>query len=315
MRTPTPAERATFVPWSEVSYEPPYDIEADWVLMSTCAYRCAYCFWDVDALGAKISTPATVDRLASFFEGTGLVWLLHLTGGEPFMYPGFLRLCQSLTRRHYISINTNADSPRIRAFTETVDPEHVDFVHCGVHEEQRALKSGRGRFIENVMLFKNAGFPVFASVVMDPRLFPTFGEMWQEYADRGVTLIPKALRGPYEGRTYPRDYTDDQRRLFLAYARRAADHYATQFAARKEPPSVNPFMDGPLFLHDRPDYRGVMCGAGHRFVRIMPDAAIYRCGPADLIGNVAEGWFERREDPSVCVDKECPYFCEKYKIT
>ncbi|GAA0823923.1 hypothetical protein ACFQVD_06275 [Streptosporangium amethystogenes subsp. fukuiense] len=27
-------------------------------------------------------------------------------------------------------------------------------------------------------------------------LFPEFGEMWNEYADRGVLPIPKALRGP-----------------------------------------------------------------------------------------------------------------------
>ncbi|GAA0823920.1 hypothetical protein GCM10009525_14500 [Streptosporangium amethystogenes subsp. fukuiense] len=73
-------------------------------------------------------------------------------------------------------------------------------------------------------------------------------------------------------------------------------------------------MDGPLFLRDRPAYRGDLCEAGNRFVRIMPDGAIYRCGPAELIGNVAEGWFERRQGTSRCAEKECPYFCEKYRV-
>ncbi|MEV4380201.1 radical SAM protein [Streptosporangium sp. NPDC049644] len=310
----TPAERVTFVPWSQVTFRRPYDIEADWVLMSTCNYRCAYCFWDAGALGAKISTPAGTDRLASFFDRTGLTWLLHLTGGEPFMYPGFLSLCASLTRRHHISINTNADSVRIRSFAETIDAKHVDFIHCGVHEQQRQLKSGKERFIGNVTLLREAGFQVLASCVMDPLLFPEFDEMWHEYADRGVVLIPKALRGPYAGRDYPRDYSDEERELFLTYSRRAAEFYAGWFSRRGEPPSINPFMDGPLFLRDRPDYRGDLCEAGNRFVRIMPDGAIYRCGPADLIGNVAEGWFERRQGPSRCAEKECPYFCEKYRV-
>lgn len=37
---------------------PRYDIEADWILMSTCQFRCEYCFWDKEALAAKISPPA-----------------------------------------------------------------------------------------------------------------------------------------------------------------------------------------------------------------------------------------------------------------
>ncbi|GIH26286.1 hypothetical protein Aph01nite_45960 [Acrocarpospora phusangensis] len=310
----TPAERVTFIPWPEVRYRRPYDIEADWVLMSTCNYRCAYCFWDAADLGAKISTPADAARLASFFDETGLTWLLHLTGGEPFMYPHFLKLCELLTQRHHISINTNADSVRIRAFATTINPKHVDFVHCGVHEDQRELKEGKERFIANVTLLRDAGFPVFASCVMDPLLFPKFHDMWAEYADRGVVLIPKALRGFHAGRHFPRAYTDEERELFYDYTRRAAEFYAESFAARGEPPSINPFMDGPLFLRQIPDFRGDLCEAGHRFVRIMPDGAVYRCGPGDLIGNLAEGWFARREGPSECVERECPYFCAKYRI-
>src|SRR6266581_3924392 len=86
----------------------PYDIEADWILMSTCNYRCVYCFWDTEALGRKIAPPAHVQQLASFFDNSSLTWLLHLTGGEPFHYPQFVELCQLLTRNHFISINTNA---------------------------------------------------------------------------------------------------------------------------------------------------------------------------------------------------------------
>ncbi|GAA3216429.1 radical SAM protein [Dactylosporangium siamense] len=298
---------------SQVRIRRPYDIEGDWILFSTCNYRCAYCFWDDTALGAPIRPIAPVEQLAGFFDRTGLSWLLHLTGGEPFIYPDFVRLCRLLTARHLISINTNADSPHVRAFVEQIDPARVDFVNCGVHERQRRAHRGDRRFIANVLALRDAGFDAFASCVLSPDLFDEFPGLWQRYADEGIVIIPKAFRGPAGGRRYPGAYTEAERALFHDYSARAATFYAEQFARRDEPPTVNPFMDEHLFLDELPDYRGDPCGAGHTFARIMPGGEIRLCGPEDIIGNVKEGWFERRDGPAPCASVECPYFCEKYR--
>jgi MoaA/NifB/PqqE/SkfB family radical SAM enzyme len=193
----------TYVHPARIRVRRPYDIEGDWILFSTCNYRCEYCFWDDSALGAKIAPIAPVNRLAAYFDRTGLTWLLHLTGGEPFIYPEFVRLCQLLTRRHFISINTNAHSPHIRAFVDTVDPGCVDFVNCGVHERQRQAHHGTERFIANVLALRDAGFDAFASCVMYPDLFDGFSRLWQRYAEMGVVIIPKAYRGTYLDRRYP----------------------------------------------------------------------------------------------------------------
>ena len=292
-----------------------YDIEADWILMSTCNYRCQYCFWDTAALGRRIRPPAPVDQLASFFDGTGLTWLLHLTGGEPFCYPRFVDLCRLLTRRHIISINSNADSERqIRRFVETVDPMRTDFINAGVHLQQRQERRRTEAFIRNVRLLRDAGFPVFASCVMHPPIFREFPATWQWYAERGVILIPKALQGTHFSQSYPRDYTEAERAQFSEYSRRALDYYASQFAMRDEPPTVNPLMDHIYFLRGVGDYRGHKCFAGHSFVRIREDGEIRRCGAGDVLGNVVDGRFDRRPGPSPCRELECPYFCEKYRV-
>ena len=47
---------------------------------------------------------------ADFFDSTGKTWLLHLTGGEPFAYRGFVELCAALTRNHLLSLNSNVTS-------------------------------------------------------------------------------------------------------------------------------------------------------------------------------------------------------------
>jgi MoaA/NifB/PqqE/SkfB family radical SAM enzyme len=304
----------TYIHPAEITVRRPYDVEGDWILFSTCNYRCGYCFWDETALGAKIEPIAPVERLAEFFDETGLVWLLHLTGGEPFIYPDFVRLCALLTGRHLISVNTNADSPHIRAFVDSVDPSRVDFVNCGVHERERQARRGTRRFVTNVLAMRAAGFDVFVSCVMYPDLFETFPEMWQRYADEGIVIIPKALRGTHLGRRYPGGYTEAERELFRAYTAKAAEFYAGQFGRRDEPPTVNPFMDEHLFLERLADYRGDLCEAGRKFARIVPSGEIRRCGPDDVIGHVAEGWFRRRDRASVCTDLECPYFCEKYRV-
>jgi MoaA/NifB/PqqE/SkfB family radical SAM enzyme len=292
----------------------PYDVEADWILLTTCNFRCTYCFLSVEALSRPIAPPASAQQLASFFDSTRLRWLLHLTGGEPFHYPDFLELCHLLTQRQVISINTNADSRRIPAFATSIDPARVDFINCGIHVEQRLARGRTRQFVHNVRSLRDAGFDAFVSCVMHPNVFSDFPALWQQYADEGLPIIPKAFRGAHLGRRYPEAYSEDERSLFRDYSNRAEAAYADQISGRSARPSIDPLLDRELFLHGVADSRGQDCHAGRHFVRIQPDGAIQRCGPADIIGNVVAGWFERREGPSPCQESECPYFCEKYRV-
>jgi MoaA/NifB/PqqE/SkfB family radical SAM enzyme len=292
----------------------PFDIEADWILMSTCNYRCQYCFWDTEALGRRIEPPAPVDVLARFFDRSGLTWLLHLTGGEPFHYPDVVELCRLLTERHMISLNTNADSLHVSEFARTVDPARVTFINCGVHLQQRSERRRVDQFIRNVGLLKKAGFYAFISCVMYPPLFSTFPQVWEWWEAQGLPLVPKALQGRHMGRSFPSEYTEEERALFLEYSAKASVALARESARPLFPPTIDPLKDPEIFFGGKLDFRGQPCQAGHHFVRIRENGDIRRCGPRDVIGNVVEGWFERRSGASPCVEIECPYFCHKYRI-
>src|ERR1039458_3239170 len=61
------------------------------------------------------------EQYLEFFNSTGKIWLLHLTGGEPFFHPDFVRLCRTLTSRHFISVNSNLSSHRVRDFAAEID--------------------------------------------------------------------------------------------------------------------------------------------------------------------------------------------------
>ena len=84
-----------------------YDVEADWLLLSSCNYTCSYCYRPVEKLRERVRVAGSIEDIVGFFNESGLTWLLHITGGEPLVYPQFVELCQELTQEHFISLNSN----------------------------------------------------------------------------------------------------------------------------------------------------------------------------------------------------------------
>jgi MoaA/NifB/PqqE/SkfB family radical SAM enzyme len=292
----------------------PYDIEADWSLMTTCNFRCTYCFHSDRLLGAKIDPPAPVEQLARFFDDSGLRWNLHLTGGEPFHYPQFIELCRLLTKNHLISINSNVDSPKVLQFVQTINPDDVDFINCAVHLQQRTQRKRLPQFIEHVRALRTAGFDAYVTSVMYPEVFPLFLAHWDELSANGVMPWPKAFRGDYDGKRYPDAYTDEERALFVEYSKRAEAFYQDQFSLRDNRPTIDPMIDREVFLQGIPRFRDRKCSAGHDFVRINGKGNIFRCGMKTRLGNIVTGEFQRMAPLTKCKDNFCPYYCTKYSI-
>jgi len=288
-----------------------YDLEADWVLLTTCNYRCEYCFFPQSALGALARTHATNEEWARAFGADGGTWLIHMTGGEPFVYPNFVDLCERLTARHFLSLNTNLSHRTVDAFAGTVDPERVHFVNAALHPVERERRMEEGDFVERVLLLRRRGFRVFASVVMTPDVLARFDEIFGRYEARGVPVAPKVLRGRHGGRTFPSGYTAEERAAVRRHVERARIANAALIAAMGEPPTINVFADDRLL--DRPlRYWGKMCGSGHRFARIEADGTVVRCGSKKSLGNILAGDVRWQDGPRRCWTSYCPYYCEKY---
>ena len=300
---------------SKLSMMRNYEIEADWSLMTTCNFRCAYCFHSNRLLAAKITPPAPVEHLARFFDHSGLRWHLHLTGGEPFHYPRFVELCRLLTKRHVISINSNVDSRKILQFVQMINPDDVDFINCAVHLQQRTQRKRLPHFIEHVRALRTAGFDAFVTSVMYPEVFPLFLVHWDELAANGLMPWPKAFRGDYAGKRYPESYSDEERALIVEYSERAERFYKDQFSLRDDRPTIDPVIDREVFLDGIPSFVGRQCAAGRNMVRINGKGDIFRCGPKTRLGNIVTGEFERMPAPAPCNDRFCPYYCTKYSIS
>src|SRR5512133_700929 len=184
-----------------------YDVEADWIMFSGCNYRCEYCFWPDDVLRLRPSPPAELDQMVEFFDRTQLRWLLHLTGGEPFLYPLFVELVKRLTEKHLVSVNSNLSTDRVPRFADVVDPERVSFMNCALHVSERERHGRVEDLVRKVKTLRDAGFKAFVTYVFYPPLLDRVATDFAAYAADGVSMFPKAFRGTWEGKSYPAAYS------------------------------------------------------------------------------------------------------------
>jgi len=288
-----------------------YDIEADWQLLNTCNYRCTYCFFGPETLGSKLTSYADADAWRASFDRTGMTWLLHLTGGEPGIYPKFVELCSSLTRRHFISLNTNLTHSSFSQFAKCIDPSRVSFINAGLHLEERDKRGDNARFIDHATLLQDSGFRLLISLVATPDALRRFEEAAERLRSANLFPIPKLFRGTSDGKIYPEAYSESERALFRDYAKRARDFYHDRTNKGSEPPSID-MLNDDRYVGGVPIYKGRLCSAGSRFVQIYPNGDVFRCGGLGLQGNLLAGTAVFRSKAALCDNQHCYYFCDKY---
>jgi MoaA/NifB/PqqE/SkfB family radical SAM enzyme len=290
-----------------------YDVEADWQLLNTCNYRCPYCFFPPVVLGEELTIHAEPEVWRRAIDRTGLIWLLHITGGEPTIYPRFAELCQLLTARHYLSFNSNLTHSSVVDIAKRVDPSRISFINAGLHAEERERRKGLSKFLKHAAHLNEQNFPVFISVVGTPDVLCRVDEIIALTAPIGLAPIPKLLRGAFNGKIYPEAYSATERSTFVEFARRARESYGPLLRVLSERPSIDVFGD-ENYVDGIPSFGGRMCSAGEKFVSLQPDGRIYRCEAkqSNYLGNILDASYRFQTGKSPCDSKYCFYWCLKY---
>jgi MoaA/NifB/PqqE/SkfB family radical SAM enzyme len=226
------------------------------------------------------------------FDRTGKAWHIHMSGGEPFLYPGFAGLCRELTKSHYISINTNFSTNDLRAFADAVDPARVISINAGLHAESREKIFGKGmeRFIADALYFQEKGFNISAGYIAYPPLVERMAADLAEIKKRGLKKAGAVVfRGYYDGKPYPRSFTTTEKERILALAEGTDEK--------------NVMKDAFCFF-------GKECLAGSRFFKIDPAGNVTRCSTSlKRYGNIFEGKYRFDDKAAPCPMKNCncPY--------
>lgn len=289
-----------------------YDIEADLVLLRTCNYRCDYCFVPEAELGEKLVVHATSQAWQAAFDRTEKTWMIHITGGEPTLYPGFAELAELLSRRHYLSLNSNLTGRAVAGFAGRVDPARVALINAGFHPAERHVRNGEELFLRNVTMLRTRGFPIMISVVATPEILADYDAVIATLAPTGLTPMPKVLHGVHRGERYPEAYSPEDRQEFRRRSLVAEQSYPNLFGPDGLHPSIDLTLDRN-HLDRRTKYIGQLCTAGRDMVRIDPDGTVYRCavkGPS--MGNLLQGTWVGAPASAPCDRNYCVYFCDKY---
>ena len=250
-----------------------------WNMTRKCNFRCEYCYFPHD--NTPVTETLPVGRITDFLDGTGEPWVVGLTGGEPFIYPGFVDICEALTRNHRIGVDTNLSvSSKVRDFAERIDPARVQDLYVALHIEERERVKGVPAFIENARLLMDKGFKVIVNYVVHPTLEGRFHADCEFFAGHGITITPRPFRGKLEGRRYPEAYGDRAQAIF-------ADH---------------PEQGKKIAFN----FYGVPCSAGKTLLRLEPDGTVFRCpGDKTVLGNVLDKVTLMNGDEP-CIKHRCP---------
>ena len=288
-----------------------YDLKADLVLLRTCNYRCDYCFLSTAKLGEKLVVHASPAEWQSAFDRTGKTWQVHITGGEPTLYPGLADLSARLSQRHLISLNSNLTGREVAGFADGVAPERVMQINAGYHPAERTRRNGHDVFVANVRLLRDRGFPIFISVVATPEVLAEYDDLVAALAPTGLMPMPKVLRGRYAGRSFPEAYTEAERQEFCRRSLTAEAAYADLFQG--EALSRIALTQDREHLTAKPSYLGQLCAAGRDFIRIEPDGSVHRCGIAGPpMGNILRGDWKPKRKAKPCDRSYCFYECEEF---
>ncbi|MFC2091716.1 radical SAM protein [Elusimicrobiota bacterium] len=77
---------------------------ACWQITRACNFNCSNCISSDGYINNKNNY---VKDIIKTLKETGKEWTVEICGGEPFMLPGFVKICEELTGAYNIAILTN----------------------------------------------------------------------------------------------------------------------------------------------------------------------------------------------------------------
>jgi hypothetical protein len=256
-----------------------------WNMTRRCNFKCKYCYFPHQSQPEP--NPITADEIGDFLDNSGHGWIVEMTGGEPFLYPGFVEVCSRITQNHLISLDSNLSiSKEVRRFAHSVDPAKVVDIYAAVHIEERRRLGLVERFVEDVRLLMDKGFQVSLNYVIHPSLVRQYPKDREYFMNRGIKLLPRPFKGRHNGVDYPAGYGQAAKSLF-----------AKKLKAGKK----------AVF-----NFKGVPCDAGMRLLRLEPDRSILRCsGDRTRLGSLG-GELKLHTSPQPCRVSRCPCFGPDY---
>jgi MoaA/NifB/PqqE/SkfB family radical SAM enzyme len=305
-RARRPASVADMVPnpASPMETHPPCRIHLSWNIHIECNYDCSYCWfhdhWQEFKAGNRYLPAADWKRHWERFNARYGPAKVDIAGGEPFTYPGFLDILETVGKNNVVLISTNL-SWGVERFIARIDPSRVQ-ISASFHP---AYVDPRV-FLDKIVRLRRAGFHASASLVAYPTYLHRLLEVVDLFARRGVHLDVQPFRGLWKGRVYPDSYTPAVKSLMERLM--SGRHVRESYPGYPEETLTNRFDTSPLAIEyqlGRKSTLGVRCNAGVLYGRLQSDGAVTRCAQGGFVGDFFDEGFRMGETAEPCPFRFC----------
>lgn len=259
-----------------------------WQINNLCNFNCPYCghYLQDDPDVYKYSP----EHITACFDNDGLTWHVIITGGEPFLHKNVIEISKLITRKHYISVNTNLSQHSVYEFADTIDPAKVLVINASIHFSVRKQRNLFDDYISKFLYFQEKGFNIVGSYVVFPADLDAFETDIEWLHSRGLKQISsKLFEGTYQGQLFPDSYTPED----LA---RITKHMCCE-------------IEMPQYLNYR-HYKGLRCSTGRLMLSLKPNGDLERClSEPTPLGNFFNGNFKLPTSDARCKTEicTCPY--------
>jgi MoaA/NifB/PqqE/SkfB family radical SAM enzyme len=262
-----------------------YPYRINWEITQSCNFSCSYCinrFAD-KSTELRVHSP---EEIRSFFDKTGVSWLILITGGEPFTYPGFIDVCKELEKNNYLQITTNLSTDTVYDFADRINPDRVFLLSASFHYLERANKNLIDDFIEKCLYLKSKGFVVLVNYLAHPLTMDRMEEDLRFFEQKGIDTFVLAFRGDHEERPYPDSYSEQDIATIKKY-----------------------ILDEDIELQSafgKLNYRGHFCTAGVSYFFMNKLGDVSKCTTLNKqIGNLFNGTLNINNPIKPCIARNC----------
>ncbi len=126
------------------------------------------------------------------------------------MIPNMIEACVEITRNHFIGINTNLTSGKIKEFSEKINPERVLYIQASLHIKELERLNLLEKYIHNFQLCRVKGFDITAHVVAYPPLLDEVEKYKEYFQEKGISVRLDPFIGEYNGKKYPDFYSEKE---------------------------------------------------------------------------------------------------------
>lgn len=201
-----------------------------------CNYRCPYCYYGEGVLSKHcFKGPIELWKQAlkkSFGENRTIIF--YLSFGEPTIGRGFRDVLNMVASepKWRLHITSNLSLPLAwwkKLVKRKIVGEHKLFINASFHPTETTLKE----FIPKLLLLREHYIECPVVLVMWPPIIKRFKEIFKALDEHNFLIHLRRFEGWYNGKWYPRAYTEEERRLIVRFMDDASIKYTLNYQNHK----------------------------------------------------------------------------------